>query len=65
MRKFIVSDIHGNGNVYYSIMGYLDNISKEEEIELYINGDLIDRGDYSSEILLDVMKRIKENKFKI
>ena len=65
MRKFIISDIHGYGNLYYSVMGYLDNISKNEEIELYINGDLIDRGYESAEILLDVIKRIKENKFKI
>ena len=39
MRKFIISDIHGLGNVYYSIMNYLDNISKLESLELYINGD--------------------------
>ncbi len=44
MRKFIVSDIHGFGNFYYSIMNYLDKLSEHEEIELYINGDLIDRG---------------------
>lgn len=65
MRKFIISDIHGFGNLYYSVMSYLDNISKEEDIELYINGDLIDHGYESAEILLDVIKRIKENKFKI
>ena len=65
MRKFIMSDIHGFGNVYYSIMSYLDNISKNEEIELYINGDLIDRGLESADILLDIKKRIEENKFKI
>ena len=64
MRKFIISDIHGFGNVYYSLMSYLDNISEHEEIELYINGDLIDRGYESAEILLDVKKRIVENKFK-
>lgn len=28
MRKFIVSDIHGFGNLYYAIMNYLDNLSK-------------------------------------
>ncbi len=44
MRKFIISDIHGFGNVYYSMMNYVDNISKEEDVELYINGDLFDRG---------------------
>lgn len=65
MRKFIISDIHGFGNVYYAMMKYLDNLNKEEDIELYINGDLIDHGYESAEILLDVIKRIKENKFKI
>ena len=65
MRKFIISDIHGFGNLYYSVMAYLDNISKNEDIELYINGDLIDRGFESAEILLDIKKRIKENKYKI
>ena len=65
MRKFIISDIHGLGNIYYSVMGYLDNISKNEEIELYVNGDLIDRGPDSALILLDIKKRIEENKFKI
>ena len=65
MRKFIFSDIHGFGNVYYSMMSYLDNINKEEEITLYINGDLIDRGFESAEILLDLKKRVEENKFKI
>ena len=66
MRKFIVSDLHGDGNAYYSIMGYLENISKEDEVTLYINGDLIDRGYASAEILLDVKDRIENNKsFKI
>ena len=65
MRKFLVSDIHGDGNIYYSIMSYLDNISKNENIELYINGDLFDRGIESAEILLDIKKRIEENKFRI
>ena len=27
MRKFIISDLHGNGEVYDSIIGYLENIS--------------------------------------
>lgn len=59
MRKFIISDIHGLGNVYYSIMNYLDNIKQNEEISLYINGDLFDRGLESVEILLDIKKRIE------
>lgn len=65
MRKFIISDIHGNGNVYYSVMNYLDNINKKEDITLFINGDLIDRGIESAEILLDLKKRIEDNFFKI
>ena len=65
MRKFIISDIHGVGNFYYPVMGYLDNISKNEEIELYINGDLTDRGLESGYVLLDLINRIKENKYKI
>ncbi len=65
MRKFIMSDIHGFGNVYYSMMNYLDNLSESEEIELYIDGDLIDRGHESAKILLDVINRMTINKFKI
>ena len=65
MRKFVISDIHGDGNVYYSVMGYLDNIKKKEDITLFINGDLIDRGLESAEILLDLKKRIEDNVFKI
>jgi hypothetical protein len=67
MRKFIISDIHGNGKLYYSCMSYMNNISKYDDVTLYINGDLIDRGNESAEILLDLIKRIKsnDNPFKI
>ena len=58
-RKFIVSDLHGNGNIYDSIFGYLKNI--EEDFILYINGDLIDRGPDSARMLLDIKKRIQDN----
>ena len=58
MRKFIISDIHGNGDIYDSIMGYLDNISESEEVHLFINGDLIDRGFDSFRVLMDVNDRI-------
>ena len=61
MRKFIVSDLHGNGEVYDSIMGYLENINLVEDVELYINGDLIDRGLSSFNMLEDVKRRIEEN----
>ena len=58
MRKFIVSDLHGNGEVYDSIMAYLENISLIDDVELYINGDLIDRGLDSFRMLEDVYKRV-------
>lgn len=63
MKKFVVSDLHGNGNIYDAIIGYLENLKKEtnEEVTLYINGDLIDRGLDSARILVDVKRRI-ENK---
>ena len=60
MRKFIVSDLHGNGEVYDSLIGYLENISQFETVTLYINGDLIDRGIDSYRMIEDVMKRINE-----
>jgi len=65
MRKFIISDLHGNGNVYNSIMSYLENINKEEDVTLYINGDLIDRGPDSAQMLLDVIEKSKTGPFKI
>ena len=65
MRKFIVSDLHGNGNVYNSIMQYLENINIDDKVELFINGDLIDRGIDSVDMLLDVKKRILNGSFKI
>ena len=60
MRKFIVSDIHGNGDIYDSIMGYLENLSLIEDVELYINGDLIDRGLNSFQVLEDVFQRMNQ-----
>ena len=66
MRNFIVSDLHGNGNVYESIITYLSNVDTSENVTLYINGDLIDRGLDSPEMILDVYDRIINNKgFKI
>ena len=65
MRKFIVSDLHGDKEAYDSIMEFLDNISKEEDVELYINGDLIDRGKYSFEMLSDCIERINGEKGKV
>lgn len=58
MRKFIVSDLHGNGEVYDSIMGYLENMALIDDVELYINGDLIDRGLDSFRMLQDIIERV-------
>lgn len=55
MRKFIVSDIHGVGEFFYPMMNFLSNIYKEDDITLYINGDLFDRGEDSALILLDIL----------
>ena len=68
MRHFIVSDLHGDGTMYDSIIGYLENVCKDsnDDITLHINGDLIDRGYDSSRMLIDVYKRVKSRKpFKI
>ena len=66
MRKFIVSDLHGDGNVYKAIMDYLERVNDTEDITLYINGDLIDRGLESADMLLDVRERLITGKpFKI
>ena len=66
MRNFIVSDLHGNDKVYDSIMNYLNNVDNNDNVTLYINGDLIDRGFGSGEMLVDVFNRItKKIGFKI
>ena len=59
MRNFIVSDLHGNGFVYDSIINYLTNVSlsSNEPVTLYINGDLIDRGVDSGSMLIDVYEK--------
>jgi len=60
MLKFIVSNLYGDGNIYDSIMAYLENVRKffHEDVELYINGNFIDRGEDSARMLIDVYRRI-------
>ena len=60
MRNFIVSDLHGNGFVYDSILNYLQNELEygNDDITLHINGDLIDRGIDSGSMLVDIYDRI-------
>lgn len=59
MRKFIISDLHGCGDIYESIITYLENLAlvEEESVHLYINGDLIDRGLDSYNMLRDAIRR--------
>lgn len=58
MKKFIISDLDGDGVIYDSIMGYLENVSLVDDVELYINGDLMDRGYDGWRVLNDVIERI-------
>ena len=59
MRKFIFGDLHGNGDVYDSLMGYLENVSRKESVDLSINGDLFDCGPDSFRMLMDMKDRMK------
>ena len=59
MRKFIIGDLHGNGEVYDSVMAFLENLSLTDFIELTINGDLIDWGSQSRRMILDVKERME------
>ena len=66
MRKFIVSDLHGVGDIYFPLISFLTNLNKEEEVCLFINGDLIDRGKDSYIILPHLLNMIDdENNFRV
>ena len=65
IRNFVVSDLHGQGQIYNSIMNTLEKEqvnNPDEKIVLYINGDIIDRGPDSLDLLLDVMDRVNGRK---
>ncbi len=64
-RVFVVSDLHGVKSVYDGITNYLDEVAlcnPEEEVKLIINGDLIDRGDHSIEMIQDIIDRQNNQK---
>ncbi|MGN0619906.1 MAG: metallophosphoesterase [Ruminiclostridium sp.] len=51
---YVMSDIHG---MYEKYMKMLELIGLSGEDTLYILGDVVDRGDKPTEVLLDMMKR--------
>ncbi len=55
---YVMSDIHG---MYDKYMKMLEVIGLSEDDDLYILGDVIDRGDSSAEVLLDMMNRPNVN----
>ncbi len=64
-RIFVVSDLHGVKSVYDGITSYLDELAlcnPEDNIKLIINGDLIDRGDHSIEMIQDIIDRQNNQK---
>lgn len=54
MGKYVMSDIHGNKEKFFSMLKKIKFNSKDE---LYILGDVIDRGDYGFEIYDYIMSK--------
>ena len=61
---YVVSDLHGQGKIYDYIVEYLDQraITTGKKMVLIIDGDIIDRGNDSIRMLVDVMDRSKKQK---
>lgn len=55
MKTFIVSDLHGQKKVYDSMIKYLSAIN--DEVTLYILGDVVDKGYDGIGILQDIINR--------
>ncbi len=53
MSIYAVSDIHGNKEAWESIKEQI-NFSKDDQ--MYILGDVVDRGDYGIEILMEIIE---------
>ena len=56
MSTYICSDIHGQGELFYQM---LSDINFSDSAELYIVGDLIDRGPDTIELLQYVVQHQK------
>lgn len=65
MKKYVVSDLHGDGLVYATIISYLESIHPKRDFKLYVNGDLIDRGENSADMLLDVYDKMTSQDYPI
>ena len=52
MATYVISDVHGN---YEGYMKILEMINFSEEDTLYVNGDVIDRGNGGIKILQHMM----------
>ncbi|HMX05123.1 MAG TPA: fructose-bisphosphatase class III, partial [Chitinophagales bacterium] len=57
MRRFAISDIHGCHQTFSAL---LDTLQLTKEDELYILGDLIDRGPNSIAVIDQVLKMVEE-----
>ena len=57
MRKFVISDLHGDREMYHIIISYLENIALLDDVTLIINGNLID-GMNTLDLLEDVSDRM-------
>ena len=55
MSTYIISDIHGCYDQYQELLCKIDF---SEEDELYILGDVLDRGPEPIKVLLDLMDRV-------
>ena len=53
MRRFVCSDIHGQYEIFLKM---LQGIEFSEQDQLYILGDIIDRGPQSMELMQEIME---------
>lgn len=56
MRKFVVSDLYGDREMFSMIFSYLENLSLQEDVLLIINGNLVDGNSF--QILDDICEKI-------
>ena len=64
IQYYVISDLHGQGIIYDNMINWLESeqIRTGKKICLIVNGDIIDRGNSSVRILVDVMDRVNRKK---